>query len=348
MPRIDVDERLRGEARADVDVFTDESANHVLRVFDRRCEIESTGRHRLPTAEGEELSGQRRGAVGRASDFVHRFAHGGCLSSDDVRVSGDYGDDVVEVVGHPPGEAPQRLDTFHVLNASPQRVRFGHVAGDVEDERASFRRDGAGDELDVANVAVARAVARADRLPRAREDVADILSPLVGGLDRQHLERSPEKRFFLVSMEAACRLVDRHDAFVVRIDHEHRQGSDFEDLSIAILARVQFLLRLRETPLLPIRAQQQDRRDDRGDESDGHERSKRPLERVHGAELNRWFPAEEVFLVLASEGIEDRVDDGERPKGESDDHEHRDSQRHHRDRGGERAPKDLQHRGIPL
>ena len=103
-------------------------------------------------AERQELPGQRSRPLAGPVDFVHRLfcgarVRGGERGGHEVRVPGDDGEQVVEVVGHP---ARELADRFHLLRPAATALQppaRGHVV------------DGHGGQFD-------RPVGPPDRRPR--------------------------------------------------------------------------------------------------------------------------------------------------------------------------------------
>ena len=120
------------------DLPADQAGEKLLHIPHNIVQVAALQADHLFFAEGEQRLRHVRRALGRGEDMVHmgpqRFVpvH---LHVQDVRVSYDGGQDVVEVVGHTSGELADRL---HLLRA-PQLPLERLALGDVE-ERPDHRR----------------------------------------------------------------------------------------------------------------------------------------------------------------------------------------------------------------
>ena len=98
-----------------LDVGADETPQHALDAVDHHVQVEHLGLEHLAAAEGEELARERGRAQGRLlhlADLAQQLVLGSQLPLDHLAVAQDRGQDVVEVVGHAPGEPPHG---FHLL-----------------------------------------------------------------------------------------------------------------------------------------------------------------------------------------------------------------------------------------
>ena len=123
----------------ELDVLPDGPAQQLLDVARHAAEVHHLGMDDLAAAEGEELAGERGGAVGRLPDALDvgakllppltagRSARKGDLFGDQRRVDEDHAEEVVEVVGDAPRELSQALQPLRllepVLEALPFRLR---------------------------------------------------------------------------------------------------------------------------------------------------------------------------------------------------------------------------------
>src|SRR6266576_6703936 len=92
---------------------TEEPAQHLLHVTHALVEAERLGVERLAAAECEKLAGQRTRAVARLDDLIYLTGPTRLLAkilAENVGVAHDCGQQVVEVVGDSPRQAPQRIE----------------------------------------------------------------------------------------------------------------------------------------------------------------------------------------------------------------------------------------------
>ena len=110
------------------------------------------GRQHLLAAEGQQLAGQRSGAIGGVGDLLGRAAQRGVGADalqQELGVPGDHHQQIVEVVGDAAGEA---ADGFHLLRLA-ELLFEGAALGDVfgekfEEDGVAFVADGAAGEAD--------------------------------------------------------------------------------------------------------------------------------------------------------------------------------------------------------
>ncbi len=113
------------------DVFSDEASQQLLDVLHQSVEIDDLGLEDLATAEREQLLGQGRGPVRRAVDLIHVLAPGVIgrqIGEEQVGVSADGGEDVVEVVGDAAGEPADRLHLLRLDDLLLETAPLGGVA----------------------------------------------------------------------------------------------------------------------------------------------------------------------------------------------------------------------------
>ena len=113
----DVELRLLREHDRELDALGELPREQALHVANRLRQRKDARLEHLPPAEGQELRGQGRGAVGRVSDQVG-VAVGTILGIESrkyaLAVAGDRGQKVVEVVSDAAGEAADRLEPLRI------------------------------------------------------------------------------------------------------------------------------------------------------------------------------------------------------------------------------------------
>ena len=121
------------EAGGEFDILADERAQEALHVGDDGVDVDDLEFEKLFAAEGEELAGERGGAIGGLLNGfglgVQRVA-GGELVEENLGVAADDHEQIVEVVSDAAGEA---ADGFHFLGLAElvfEDAAFGDVFGD--------------------------------------------------------------------------------------------------------------------------------------------------------------------------------------------------------------------------
>jgi hypothetical protein len=102
------------EHRDEIDIFPDQSPEHLGQVGDHRIQIQHGRLEHLLPAEGEELVRQVGRPLGGPRDVLDGRAHRMLrveASENDVRPPHDDHEQVIEVVGHP---AREMSDRFHL------------------------------------------------------------------------------------------------------------------------------------------------------------------------------------------------------------------------------------------
>ena len=118
------------EIRGEVDVLSDEAAEHLLGGLDDSVEVDDPGLEHLLARKGEQLSGETHRAVDSSPDLLHRsgrritFRQPGL---DELRVASDGGKKIVEVVGYAAGEEPDRLHLGGVAEPFLHALAIGDV-----------------------------------------------------------------------------------------------------------------------------------------------------------------------------------------------------------------------------
>ena len=112
-----------------------EFAKHAVHIHNR-------GLHRLPSAEGEELLGDRRGPIDRllhvAQILGARARFRRQVAAEQFGVSADDRQQVVEIVRETAGEMADRIQFLRVLQLPLELVAFRHIAA-VEDDAVDGR-----------------------------------------------------------------------------------------------------------------------------------------------------------------------------------------------------------------
>jgi hypothetical protein len=122
-------------------VFVHQPAQHFVHACHDRVEIEYHDLDDFPAAEDQELPREGGSALRRVSDFLRIFMQrmfGAEILTDQVVVSDDHSEDVVEIMGHATGQLPHhfhflRLDELR-LEPAPlviSQMEFGHVLIDA-------------------------------------------------------------------------------------------------------------------------------------------------------------------------------------------------------------------------
>ena len=127
--------------RIEVDVFTDDTAQHLVHVIDQLVQVDDLRLDNLLAAEGQKLAGEIGGFFGCGLNFVHRFKKRIVASQIHLSqgsIAGDAGQQVVEVVGDAARQAAHR---FHLLGLDELGFELGffflgplavgYVAGDA-------------------------------------------------------------------------------------------------------------------------------------------------------------------------------------------------------------------------
>src|SRR5262249_44295715 len=132
---------LGGGLDDDLDVGSDETLEERLQLLEEAVQVEGRRLEDLAPREGEELTRQRRRALGGALDRL-----GGARPSataleageKDLRVAAEGGREVVEVVRDPAGEETDGLHLLRLAELGLEAALLGDVAHDaVEADDAS-------------------------------------------------------------------------------------------------------------------------------------------------------------------------------------------------------------------
>jgi hypothetical protein len=100
--------QIRSENGGEIDVLTDQAAEHGADVNDAGVEVEHAQIEHLLAAEGEELAGEGEAAVGGLDHLLEAVAPAGigCVGQQQVAIALNYGEQVVEVVRDAAGPPP--------------------------------------------------------------------------------------------------------------------------------------------------------------------------------------------------------------------------------------------------
>ncbi len=133
-----------------VDVFADQAVQHFQVFRDDAVEVDNLRRQHLLAAEGEQLASECSGALSGSSDFLGGPAQRGVgpdTLQEELGVSRDHHEQVVEVMGDAAGEA---TDGFHLLGLAElllQGAAFGDVLGEqLEEDGVAVVAEGASGE----------------------------------------------------------------------------------------------------------------------------------------------------------------------------------------------------------
>ena len=130
------------EPELELDVLSDEPAEHRRQVADQRVDVEHLRLEDLLAAEGQELARQAGRALGRPPDLLHVVGQRVALlqhAPDQVAVAHDDGQEVVEVVGDPAGQAADGLHLLRLPQLGLEALPLGDV---LQDRQRPDRRAG--------------------------------------------------------------------------------------------------------------------------------------------------------------------------------------------------------------
>src|SRR5205807_4412503 len=102
----------RRQAKAQCDVLSDQTMEHLVDLYDLVVEAEHDRLEHLLAAERQELSGERGSPMGGFADLLEVLSGGavlGELLGDELGIAEDGREDVVEVVGHAARQPPYGL-----------------------------------------------------------------------------------------------------------------------------------------------------------------------------------------------------------------------------------------------
>ena len=122
--------QVGGEAELELDLITGDAAEDLGDLADERVEIDDLHLGLLPAAELEDLPRNGHGLEAGAVDFLEvllRRGHARDLGCDDLTVTVDDGEQIVEIMGD---AARQQADRVEFLRL-PQRLAQAPVLGDI-------------------------------------------------------------------------------------------------------------------------------------------------------------------------------------------------------------------------
>ncbi len=143
------------EAHRQGDVLADESPEQLLDVPDHLVEVDLARLQHLLPAEGQQLTGQARGALRGQEDLVQLLVPALCVAGPPrhLRIAGDHRQQVVEVVRHPAGQPPDGLHLLRLPQLLLELQPFPHVGGlavtPQPESRPQRREEDAADGPDV-------------------------------------------------------------------------------------------------------------------------------------------------------------------------------------------------------
>ena len=115
-------------------VLADHAAEHLGDVVDDDVQIHHARRHVGLASEGQELAGERGGAIGGAADLVHGAAAlVGGPRAQRLAPAVDHRQQVVEVVGHAAGQLAHRVHLARLAQLLFEMRAFGDVANEPGD-----------------------------------------------------------------------------------------------------------------------------------------------------------------------------------------------------------------------
>jgi hypothetical protein len=115
-------------------VLADGAPQELVDARHRGVEVEDLGLQHLPAREGQELAGERRGLLAGRHDLVEAAAMGGlggAALEPELSVADDRREQVVEVVGHAPGELADRFHALRLAQLLLELALLGDVAQDA-------------------------------------------------------------------------------------------------------------------------------------------------------------------------------------------------------------------------
>src|ERR1019366_7574186 len=141
---------IRAQAHHELDVFSDQAAQHAFGLPDHRVEVDDAQLHDLAAAEGEQLIGQRGGPI-RCFENLFRITaqrvQGRKLIQDHPVVACDYGEHIVEVVRHAAGQAAHGLHLLRLRQLCFQGLTQADITDEGDPEDPFFGFDAAQADL---------------------------------------------------------------------------------------------------------------------------------------------------------------------------------------------------------
>ena len=136
-----------GQAGNQLDVFADEGAQQALHVADDGVDVDHLEFEELLSAESQQLAGEGGGAVGGLLDRLDLLVHGAAffqLLEQDLGVSVDHHQQIVEVVGDATGEAADGIHFLRLAQLLFELTPVRDIFGDQLQDLSGFIGDGGG------------------------------------------------------------------------------------------------------------------------------------------------------------------------------------------------------------
>ena len=116
--------------RHNLNILSDQAAHHLLRAFDDTVQVKHLGFQGLPAGKSQEPPHQRARPVACLENLVHigpklAFRPQNILGQ--LRVPGDDGQEIIEIVSYASRQAPHRLHLLRLAKFLFQLLVFGDV-----------------------------------------------------------------------------------------------------------------------------------------------------------------------------------------------------------------------------
>src|SRR5260370_2977633 len=111
-------------------VFPNEPFQHLFHVLDHYIQVENPRIHHLLPAECEQLSSERGCSMTRLQDFVDASTQRTILLRallNNLSVTDDYTEQVIEIVSHTSGKPPHCLHLLRLPDLIPQMPMLAHT-----------------------------------------------------------------------------------------------------------------------------------------------------------------------------------------------------------------------------
>jgi hypothetical protein len=126
-------DRPGGQRELELDALADESAQETVEVDEQRVEVEVARIERLAATESKEFAGDPAGSLRGAQDLGELPGVAMVVAQamqQELRVAGDRGEKVVEVVSDSAGQLPDRLDLLSLHQLLGEESALGDVEHD--------------------------------------------------------------------------------------------------------------------------------------------------------------------------------------------------------------------------
>ena len=141
-----------------IDVFADQPGEHLHVFGNHAVQVHDLGSQHLLAAEGQQLAGEGGGARGGVGDLLRMSSHAWIiadLSQQELGVSRNHHQQVVEVVSDAAGEASHGFHLLGLAKLLLQGAAFGDVLGEeFEEDGVAFVAESAAGEAHADNGAV--------------------------------------------------------------------------------------------------------------------------------------------------------------------------------------------------